>query len=577
VDKEKLVKRIQVASGKRKADTVIKNCRIVDVYAGKIIEGDIAISDGVIAGIGAYDGETVFDAKGSYAAPGFIDGHLHIESVHVPPEEMGRICVPHGTTTLIADPHEIVNVAGLTGMKYMMDASERTALDIKYMLPSCVPSTPFEHSGAVIDAEAMREVIDDPRILGIGEFMNYPGVIGCAGADINKLLLAEEKGMVVDGHSPNLTGMDLNAYVAAGIHDDHECATLQEMEDRISRGMYILMRYGTSCHDLPVLLKGITPANARRLVLCTDDKQANTIVAKGHLEEHLRILTENGVDPIMALQMASLNAAECFRLHDRGGIAPGKRADIVLLADLEQFRVEKVWIKGELVAEDGRYLLETCPQDITPVRASCHVKNFSEDRLKLHLKSGHVHTIDIQPGGVLTRKGTADVALDENGDFIYDPNQDIVKVAVVERHHNTGNVAVALLRGYGIKRGAIAITIAHDSHNIIVAGTNDADMSVAVKELIAQEGGLIMVDHGEVLWRVPMPIAGLMSDKPTEEFVRELEKVDEIARNTLSVSESVDPITTLCFMSLPVIPEVKLTDIGLFDVTTFSFISIEAE
>ena len=577
MEKAALVKLIEVASGKRKADLVIKNCRVVDVYASRIIDGDIAICDGLIAGVGTYEGEETIDAGGAFAAPGFIDGHLHIESVHVPPEEMGRICVPHGTTTLIADPHEIVNVAGITGMKYMMDASDRTALDIKYMLPSCVPATPFEHAGAIVDAEAMKEVIDDPRILGIGEFMNYPGILNCADLDIDKLVLAQEKGMLVDGHSPNLTGLELNGYTAAGIHDDHECASLEEMEDRISRGMYVLMRYGTSCHDLPVLMKGITKENQRRLVLCTDDKQANTIFEKGHLEEHLHILTDYGIDPIAAIQMASLNAAECFRLFDRGAIAPGLRADIVLLNNLEDLTVTKVWIKGQLVAEDGKYILPVERQDITPVRGSCRVKDFSADRFKMQLKSDKVVTIDIMPGGVLTSKGTAVIKRDENGDFVYDPAEDIVKVAVVERHHETGNVATALLKGYGIKKGAIAITIAHDSHNIIVTGVNDQDMAFAVEELIKQEGGIVLVADGEVLWRVPMPIAGLMSDKPAEDLVPDLEKVDEVARGQLSISEAIDPVTTLCFMSLPVIPEVKLTDMGLFDVSIFSFIDLEAE
>lgn len=577
MNKEKLVNLIEVAAGRKKADVVIKNAHVVDVYTGKLIDGDIAITDGLIAGVGNYEGETTIDAEGGYAAPGFIDGHMHIESVHVSPEEMGRICVPHGTTTLIADPHEIANVAGNTAMRYMMDASDRTALDIRYMYPSCVPATPFEHAGAVLTADEMRKLIDDDRILGIGEFMNYPGVINCADADIDKILLGKEKGMVIDGHSPNIEGNELNAYVAAGVHDDHECATIKEMEDRISRGMYILMRYGTSCHDLKVLVKGITKENARRLVLCTDDKQANTIVEKGHLEEHLRILRDAGVDPIMALTFASLNAAECFRLHDRGAIAPGLRADIAILKDLENFDVKKVLIEGRLVAEDGKYLLPVEKQDITPVRGSCHVKDFSEERLKLNLKSKKVHTIDLVPGGVLSKKSVAEVDIDEEGNFVYNPEADLVKIAVIERHQNTGNVACGFLRGYGIKAGAIALTIAHDSHNIVVTGTSDSDMAFAVEELIKQEGGIILVKDKEVLHRVPMPIGGLMSDLPTEELVPELKKVDEIAFGTLGISQTYDPVTTLCFMSLPVIPEVKLTDVGLFDVATFSFIPLEAE
>ena len=577
MEKQELKKIIDVAMSRKSADLVIKNCNVIDVYSGTISIGDIAISDGMIAGVGTYDGPHTIDAGGAYAAPGFIDSHIHIESSYVTPEEIGRLLVPCGATTIIADPHEIVNVCGIKGMNYMLDASEETALDIKYMLPSCVPATPFEHSGAVIDAAAMAEPLKDERIIGLGEFMNYPGVIAAADSDLDKIMAAKCAGKLIDGHSPRVSGKELNAYAAAQIHTDHECATVEEMEERIARGIYVLMRQGSACHDLVNLLKGVTPFNSRRCLLCSDDRQPKTILELGHLDDHLRICVREGIDPMTALRMATLNAAECFRLYDRGAIAPGLRADIVLLHNLDDFYVKQVFIKGRLVAADGRYLLPVKRVDSGPVQNSFHVKDFSENKLKLNLKGDKVHVIDILPGGVVTGKGTAEIRRDSNGDFVHNPEEDIVKVAVVERHQGTGNVAVSLLRGYGIKEGAVALSIAHDSHNIIVVGTSDSDMTYAVEQLIAQNGGIILVKRGEVKEAMPMPIGGIMSDQSGEYVERSLIRIHEAASSELGISDSVEPVMTLCFMSLAVIPELKLTDMGLFDVTKFQFISLEAE
>lgn len=576
MSKESLKKLIEVASGRMPADTVIKNCKVVDVYNGGIVDGDIALCDGLIAGVGKYEGKEVIDAEGKYAAPGFIDSHIHIESSYVSPEEIGRLLVPHGGTTIIADPHEIVNVCGIRGMNYMLEASEQTALDIKYMLPSCVPATPFEHSGANIDAEAMKKPIRDERVLGLGEYMNYPGLIGGSESDLDKIMTAKETGKLIDGHSPGISGNDLNAYAAALVHTDHECSTVEEMTDRISRGLYVLLRQGSACHNLRPLLKGLTPMNSRRCLLCSDDRQPKTILELGHLDNHLSICVEEGVDAITAIRMASLNAAECFRLYDRGAIAPGLRADIVLLDNLKDFHVKKVWIEGTLAAQDGEYLLPVEKCDITPVKGSFHVKDFSKDKLKMHLKSGHVHVIDILPGGVVTGKGIADVQLDESGDFVRNPDVDIVKVAVVERHQETGNVAPALLRGYGLKEGAVALSVAHDSHNIIVVGVSDEDMVYAVEQLIAQNGGIILVKDGEVIESMPMPLGGLMSDQSGEWVDKKLTLIHDAAYEKLGICSEVEPVMTLCFMSLAVIPELKLTDMGLFDVTKFEFVSVEA-
>lgn len=577
MEKETLKKLIDVAAGRIPADLVIKNCNIIDVYNSNIMEGkDIAISGTYIAGIGEYKGTKEIDGTGKYAAPGFIDAHIHIESSYVTPEEIGRLLVPHGAATIIADPHEIVNICGMDGMEYMLKASKNTKLDIKYMLPSCVPATPFEHSGAVIHSEIMKEPIKEEQVLGLGEFMNYPGVIAGDDEVLNKLLVAMEEGKLIDGHSPNLTGKDLNAYAAARIHTDHECSTVEEMLDRLSRGLYIQLRQGSACHNLRTLLKAVTPANSRRCLLCSDDRQPKTILELGHLDNHLKICVEEGIDPIIAIQMASLNAAECYHLYDRGAIAPGLLGDIVLLEDLKDFKVSQVFIKGEEAARDGVYLFEVNRVDNSAVKGRFHVKDFSIDKLKLKLKSNHVHVIDILPGGVVTGKGTADVTLNTNSEFIFDSKQDIVKAAVVERYQNTGNVAVALLRGYGIKTGAIALSIAHDSHNIITVGTNDEDMAFAVENLISQGGGIILVENGKILNSMPMVVGGVMSDQTGEWVNEKLTSIHEDAYKLLGISEEVEPVMTLCFMSLAVIPELKITDMGLFDVTKFAFIDVEA-
>lgn len=573
---KQLKKLIDVAAGRRNADLVIKNCRVIDVFNASVIEGDIAISDGKIAGVGDYTGAREIDAQGRYASPGFIDSHIHIESSYVSPEEIGRLLVPHGATAIIADPHEIVNVCGIPGLEYMMNAAERTALDIKFMLPSCVPATPFEHSGANIDAATMEEPIRDERILGLGEFMDFPGVIQGQETVLDKLMVAKDQGKMIDGHSPGIEGNDLNAYVAPGIRTDHECATVQEMTDRIARGMYVLLRQGSACHDLVNLLQGVTPENSRRCLLCSDDRQPKTILELGHLDDHLRICVREGIAPITAIRMASLNAAECFGLSDRGAIAPGLRADIVLLDNLTDFNVSKVFIEGDEVASEGKYLLPVEKLGIEPVQGSFHVKDFSKEKLRLKLKSNRVRTIDVLPGGVVTGHGAAEVKT-ENGEFLYDADLPIAKVAVVERHQGTGNVAVALLRNYGIKSGAVALSVAHDSHNIIVVGVDDEDMEMAVHQLIAQGGGIVLVKDQNILETMPMPIGGLMSDQSGEWVKERLGRIHEAAYRELGISSEVEPVMTLCFMSLAVIPELKLTDMGLFDVSKFDFVDIEVD
>lgn len=574
--KEQLKKLIDVAMKRIPADLVLKNASVIDIFTGEIVEGDIAVSDEWIAGVGSYEGVKEIDAGNLFASPGLIDSHIHIESSYLTPEEFGSLVVPHGTTTLIADPHEIVNVNGFDAMEYMIRAGERTALDIRYMFPSSVPATDFETAGATITSGDMTGVLERQDILGFGEFMNSVGVFLADDESLNKLMHAHDAGVIVDGHSPGLKDEALNAYIAAGIKTDHECTSIEEMNDRISRGMYVLLRQGSASHDLERLVHGVTSRNYRRCLLCSDDRQPKTIFEHGHLEHHLRICREAGLDVYTSIAMASLNAAECYRLYDRGAIAPGLRADIVLFENLDNFDVKQVFIAGEEVARDGEYLPEIDKYPTDTVSSSMHVKNYNIDRLNLKLKSDKVHAIKVLPGGVDTKDEIVRVRRDEANNFVFDPDIDVAKIAVIERHQESGNVAVALLKDYGIKLGAIALSIAHDSHNIICVGTNDIDMDLAIRTLIEQEGGFVLVREAEILRATPLPVAGLMTDRSAEWINKELDILHDIAIRDLKVSEDVDPLMTLCFMALPVIPELKITDKGLFDVVKFEFIDIEA-
>ncbi|MBO6211267.1 MAG: adenine deaminase [Schwartzia sp.] len=575
-EKEALRRQIGAAAGRETADLVIRNCRIVNVFTGEIESGEIAVVDGVIVGTDAgCEGRVTIDAEGRYAAPGFIDAHIHIESSYVSPEQAGRMLVPHGAATIIADPHEIANVCGLDGLRYMLEAAKGTKLNIIYAMPSCVPATAFEDAGAKLDAEDMKELLADERIFGLGEFMNMPGVIRADDAALDKLTLARSMGKIVDGHAPGLSGKDLNAYASAGILGDHECRTPEEIRERISKGMYALLREGSACHDLRALLKGVTEASSRRAMFCSDDRQPKTVFAEGHIDHHLRICVEEGFDPVTAVRMATLNAAEAFRLYDRGAIAPGRRADVVLLDDLKDFHVHRVFIGGELVAEEGRYLPELTFADISTVRGSVNIRNFSADRFKLKLAGNKARVIGVQKGSIVTTKETATVQTDGDGDFVFDPRLDVCKLAVVERHHGTGQVGVGLLGGYGIKAGAVAVSVAHDSHNIIVAGVSNEEMAFAVKALISMEGGMVVVKGGEVLAAMALPIAGLMTTESGEWVADRLETLHKKALE-LGVSTDVEPIMTLTFMALPVIPALKLTARGLFDYEKFDFIPPEA-
>ncbi len=578
IDKKKLCRMIDSAMHRIPADLVIRNCSVVDVYTGTVRRDSIAVTDGRIVGFGDdYRGQEEIDAKGACAAPGLIDAHIHIESSYTSPEEFGRMVVPRGTTTVIADPHEIVNVYGLEGFNYMIRAASKTELTVRYMVPSCVPATSLEDSGAVVNAFDMQWPMGDRHVPGLGEFMNYPGVINKEEDALNKLLAALNTGKVVDGHSPGVRGAALNAYAASGVKTDHACTTTEEMLDRLRRGMYVQMRDGSACHDLKTLVCAVTPYNYRRCLLCSDDRQPKTILEEGHIDNHLRMLVRAGIDPIMAVSMATLNCAECYKLEDRGALAPGKRADIVLFDDLRDFRARMVFIEGRKVAEDGQYLLPVEKASITSVRGSIHVRPFTVDQLKMRLKSDRVRAIGIVKDGVTTRSEVVTVRRDADGDFAFDPSQPVAKVAVLERHHNTGKIGLGFLKNYGIQRGAIALSVAHDSHNLLCVGVSNEEMYAAIQALIDQDGGFVLVENGEVIASLPLPIAGLMSDLPGEEVAERLKALHEAAHERLGISRDVEPVMTLCFMSLIVIPELKITTRGLFDVSKFDFVPLEAD
>lgn len=578
MEKQKLIKLIDVAAGRKKADLVLKNAKIVDVFQAKILTGDIAISDGYIAGIGeSYQGVEERNYTGKYVAPGFIEAHIHIESSYVSPEEFSRVFIPRGTTTILADPHEIVNVAGLKGLDYMVNAAKNAKMDIRYMMPPCVPATNFETSGADLYADDMEDALKTGEVDGLAELMNFPGVINADDKMIDEILMAKKYGARIDGHAPQVVGKDLNAYIAAGPANDHECSTLEEAEERLARGMYLLLREGSVTQDLRKLLPIVNTANSRRCLLSGDDVQAKTAINKGHLDNSIRICIDEGLNPIIAIQMATLNPAEYCGLNDRGAIAPGRRADMVVFESLEDFAVEETYILGEKLSQGNEYLGEVNYYPIDSVESSMHVKDFTREKLQLHLNSDKVRAIGVVPGEVLTTEEHVTVNRDGDGNFVYNDQEDVTKIVVVERHHNTGNVNVNLLSGYGIKAGAIAISIGHDSHNIIATGTNDDDIFMAVNELIKQEGGAVVVKDEKVISRMELKIAGLMCNLPAEKMIAQQDALDEAVHEELGVPDNVNPVMTLSFMPLAVIPKLKITDKGLVDVEKNAFVSNELD
>jgi adenine deaminase len=442
------------------------------------------------------------------------------------------------------------------------------------MLPSCVPATRFENAGAVLDASRLQGLFGRERVLGLGEVMDYPSLCAGDGEVLDKLVLAVSNGHLIDGHSPMVLGKELNAYAAAGVGSDHESSTLDEMRERLRTGMYCLIRQGSAAQNLPDLIHGVSESNARRCLFCTDDRNPEDILREGHIDNHLRMAVSMGIHPVTAVQMATINSAEAYRLHRRGAIAPGYRADIVLVRDLEEFRVEQVYVAGERVVNNGKAEFEPAETDISRVDDTVHVKEFTADQLKLHLQGDMARIIRLQPQSLITEEVVRKVHLNNEEDFTFHPKVDVVKLAVIERHRATGNIGLGLVENYKLKRGAVALTIAHDSHNIITAGADDSDMYTAVQELIRVGGGITMALEGKILDTLELPIAGLMSDRSAEYVSGKLAEMQKAAFDILEINPELDPFMSLSFLALPVIPELKLTDMGLFDVRAFAFTDV---
>ena len=545
---------------------VIKNANVVNVFTDEIVRADVAVYEDVIIGVGSYSGENEIDAGGAYLAPGFIDAHVHIESSMVIPSSFMKVIMPHGTTTVIADPHEIANVAGTAGIRAMYKLTDELPLRVLFMLPSCVPATPFEHSGAKLVAEDMEQFMHKSRILGLGEVMDANSVINCSQEMLDKLRLFDKR--PIDGHAPMLEGMGLNAYRVAGAFSDHECSTYEEVKQKLATGMNILLRIGSAANNMDGVLRRIAEEKlpTQNMMFCTDDKHIEDIRREGHINANARMAVAAGIDPIDAIKMASYNAARAYGIRGVGAIAPGYKADMVLLEDLKDFKVKQV------ISRFGRPYTgeEQIPSPILPPQVFNSVRLSEISKYDLALRC-HVSApvIKMIPHQLVTELVYRDVERDENGCFI--PSEGMVKLAVIERHHATGSMAVGILEGLGIKHGAVASTVAHDSHNLVVAGDNDEDMLMAIESLRDCGGGYSVVSRGVVLARLPLPIAGLMTAAPVND-VLEIQQALLDALYSLGAKRDSDPLIALSFMALPVIPAVKLTDEGLFDAVNFKFI-----
>lgn len=545
---------------------VIKNANVVNVFTDEIVRADVAVYEDVIIGVGSYSGENEIDAGGAYLAPGFIDAHVHIESSMVIPSSFMKVIMPHGTTTVIADPHEIANVAGAAGIRAMYKLTDELPLRVLFMLPSCVPATPFEHSGAKLVAEDMEQFMHKSRVLGLGEVMDANSVINCSQEMLDKLRLFDKR--PIDGHAPMLEGMGLNAYRVAGAFSDHECSTYEEVKQKLATGMNILLRIGSAANNMDGVLRRIAKEKlpTRNMMFCTDDKHIEDIRREGHINANARMAVAAGIDPIDAIKMASYNAARAYGIRGVGAIAPGYKADMVLLEDLKDFKVKQV------ISRFGKPYTgeEQIPSPILPPQVFNSVRLPEISKYDLALRC-HVSApvIKMIPHQLVTELVYRDVERDENGCFI--PSEGMVKLAVIERHHATGSMAVGILEGLGIKHGAVASTVAHDSHNLVVAGDNDEDMLMAIESLRDCGGGYSVVSRGVVLARLPLPIAGLMTAAPVND-VLEIQQALLDALYSLGAKRDSDPLIALSFMALPVIPAVKLTDEGLFDAVNFKFI-----
>ncbi|MEG0086328.1 MAG: adenine deaminase [Niameybacter sp.] len=562
----------------QKADLVLKHAKILNVFTKEWIEGDLAICDGRIIGMGSYSGEVEQDLKGKYIVPGFIDSHIHIESSMISPYAFSHTVLPFGTTTLIADPHEIANVSGLNGIHYMLKESENLSVSLYYMLPSCVPATPMESSGAILEAEDLQTLMDHPRILGLGEMMNFPGVLFGDPNVHAKLKVAGDK--VIDGHAPGLKGDDLVAYAFSGIQTDHECSEIEEVLERLRLGMTVQIRKGSAANNLHAIVSELVKTHLPldNCVFCTDDKHIEHIFKDGHINSNIRESIALGIDPIEAYCMASYYPARVYQLKKKGALAPGYDADLIVMNDIESAAPTHVmtngkwqYIQGQPVEISTASNLERRYEEIPGIFNSVNCDPITANDLDIPLEGNEVYVMGLIDFQILTKKLVCQVP---TSDGKFQADHTYSKLAVFERHHRTGQKGLAIIKNFNIYNGAIAQTIAHDSHNIVCVGDNDQDMVLAVNTLIEKQGGIVIVSNGKVMEHLNLPIAGLMSHLSAEQVTHKLSDLLEVAK-TLEINSNIDPFLTLAFMALPVIPELKLTDRGLFDVSTFKHIGIQ--
>ena len=555
---------IAAAAGREPADLVLKNATFVNVFSNELSTMDIAVAEGLIVGMGSYQGRSEVDCTGKIVLPGFLDAHIHLESSLVSPTEFVKAVLPHGTTTVVTDPHEIANVMGTDGIEYMLQATEDLPVDVRFMLPSCVPATPLDESGAILDYRAIDSFYDHPRVQGLAEMMNFVGAINGDEQTVEKIVAAQAHHKKIDGHAPDLQGNELNAYIAAGVYSDHECHDVKDAIAKLERGQFIMIREGTAARNLEALMPLLTGKYADRCMFCTDDKHPNDLLEKGHIDYIVKKAISLGADPITAVKVACHNAARYFLLNNRGGISPGYLADFVIIDNFQDFNIEQVYKKGVLMVDHGEIQdfpsPEIEPYLVERAHKTFHVAALTAEDFAEKRPRGIIGMVD----GEIT---TVDAGYSDRIDVEYD----VLKIAVVERHKNTHHIGIGYIQGYGLKSGAVATSISHDSHNIIVVGTNETDMAAAVNRVVELNGGIVVWDGGQSVAEVPLAIAGIMSDEPLVTVNEKLETAKDAAHK-LGVNPGIDPFMTLSFMALPVIPSLRITTRGVFDVTTQSYV-----
>ena len=555
---------IAAAAGREPADLVLKNATFVNVFSNELSTMDIAVAEGLIVGMGSYQGRSEVDCTGKIVLPGFLDAHIHLESSLVSPTEFVKAVLPHGTTTVVTDPHEIANVMGTDGIEYMLQATEDLPVDVRFMLPSCVPATPLDESGAILDYRAIDSFYDHPRVQGLAEMMNFVGAINGDEQTVEKIVAAQAHHKKIDGHAPDLQGNDLNAYIAAGVYSDHECHDVKDAIAKLERGQFIMIREGTAARNLEALMPLLTGKYADRCMFCTDDKHPNDLLEKGHIDYIVKKAISLGADPITAVKVACHNAARYFLLNNRGGISPGYLADFVIIDNFRAFNIQQVYKKGVLMVDHGEIQdfpsPEIEPYLVERAHKTFHVAALTAEDFAEKRPRGIIGMVD----GEIT---TVDAGYSDRIDVEYD----VLKIAVVERHKNTHHIGIGYIQGYGLKSGAVATSISHDSHNIIVVGTNETDMAAAVNRVVELNGGIVVWDGGRPVAEVPLAIAGIMSDEPLVTVNEKLETAKDAAHK-LGVNPGIDPFMTLSFMALPVIPSLRITTRGVFDVTTQSYV-----